>query len=479
MAISSTTQFRRSGQRDDRRRRLLTEETPTLPRARGRARPGHMPGRKSERYGDAEFLDDPLRVIDLVPRGPLGHLGVLVFGLAAIAGLVALHLLLVPESVDVPVWANAFHLAAEGSLATWFTALVWLGAGMVALLVFSVRRYRTDDYHGRYRIWLWAAACWALLATDEAASLHESFQACMTKVSGTALGSGAVWWIGVYGFVLGSLGIRLVLDMRECWLSTAIFVLAGGTLASDVVLRIALDGPQFSAVAVVLVQSAEMLGGLLLLASMLLHARHVLLDAEGLLTRKESSVAASTRASHGRRRSDLDTPAAVTQESAAAEGDRTDRAVHDDSDEQDRTDFDRSEDDGHHDAFEDDVIFEEAEDNDESASKTNPAPVTGAAVGSSGWLRADPPHPSPSPPARKLSGAQRRKAKRAAAKAAKTTAVADDAAGHSRPADARGSATPAAIPATRDKLSKAERKALKQRLIKERLQREQKQRSKW
>ena len=74
----------------------------------------------------------------------------------------------------------AFDLGGKGSLAAWFSSLMLLAASLVAVLVYTVRRHRMDDYRGRYRVWLWAALCWFLMATDAAASLHEGFRDLMT-----------------------------------------------------------------------------------------------------------------------------------------------------------------------------------------------------------------------------------------------------------------------------------------------------------
>ena len=78
----------------------------------------------------------------------------------------------------------AFDLDGEGSLAMWFSSATLALASMVSLIVYYVRRHRLDDYHGRYRIWLWASAVWFLMSIDEGGSLHEGFKEMMTAVTG-------------------------------------------------------------------------------------------------------------------------------------------------------------------------------------------------------------------------------------------------------------------------------------------------------
>ena len=184
----------------------------------------------------------------------------------------------------------ALQIDAKGSLACWFSSLVLLAAAVAAMLVYSVRRHRTDDYRGRYRVWFWAAGCWFLMATDQAASLREGFRDLMTWLTGTPLlGDGALWWIAVYAFLWVAVGSRLVADMRPSRLSMAALLAAataqGLALADRLGWIFVEAGPR----EVMFRAGSEMAGNLLLLAAMLVHARYVLLDAEGLLPRREQA----------------------------------------------------------------------------------------------------------------------------------------------------------------------------------------------
>jgi hypothetical protein len=181
----------------------------------------------------------------------------------------------------------ALDLSAKGSLGCWFSSLLLLAASAAAMLVYSVRRHRTDDYQGRYRIWLPAAAICFLLATDQAASLREAFRDLMVVLTGTPLqGDGALWWAIFYTLVFGAIGSRLLMDMRPSLPSIGLLLTAAiahtlavvgrlsGILAEDSHRMLYLTG-------------AEMLGNLSLLAALTVYARYVILDAEGSLLRPE------------------------------------------------------------------------------------------------------------------------------------------------------------------------------------------------
>ncbi len=283
MALHCSAQFRRSGQRDDRRRLLLCDPA-SGGESRRRARRRRVV-RKSENYGDAEFMDEQARLTDLIPRRLWVYALALLLGLGVIAGLEYLYYWmprLAPATTDGVV--EAFDLDGEGTLCVWFSSTTLTLAAFVALLVFSVRRHRRDDYHGMYRIWLWAAACWLLMSLDETASLHEGFKEMMVLATGRRLGGdGSLWWAVPYFFLLGGVGVRLLIDMRECRLSSAAFLLAGTSFAVAVAAQLGWVLPESGARGIMVEEGAEMLGFWMVLLAMSLHARHVILDAEGLL----------------------------------------------------------------------------------------------------------------------------------------------------------------------------------------------------
>lgn len=298
--MQSSSQFRRSGPRDDRRRRLLTDVLglglwgggrPVARRYVAGWNASAAPLR-SENYGDGQFMDEQARLTDLVPRR-LGMFALLLLlGLGAIAGLEALYAWmpqLAAHTTDGRI--AAFDLDGEGSLAVWFSSTTLSLAGLLAVLVFNVRRWRLDDYQGRYRIWLWAAMCWFMMSLDETASLHEGFKEMMTMLTGTRLmGDGSLWWAIPYFFALTAVGSRLLIDMFECKLSSLAFVVAGACYAAAAAAQLHLVLPDGGAKEVMFEEGAELVGDLFLMLSMGLHARFVILDAEGLIHRRRRKI---------------------------------------------------------------------------------------------------------------------------------------------------------------------------------------------
>ncbi|MGH6743210.1 MAG: hypothetical protein ACREDY_29995, partial [Bradyrhizobium sp.] len=174
------------------------------------------------------MIDHQPRVTDLVPHR-YSVLALLFFaGLTLIVGLEAAYFWL-PELSTMAGDGQlaALDLAGEGALANWFSSTTLALASVVAAIIYSVRRHRQDDYHGRYRVWLWVSALWMLMSVDEAASLHEGLTQVALHASGQrGYGDGSIWWVATYGLIFAAVGTRLFLEMRCCRLSSAALVSA-------------------------------------------------------------------------------------------------------------------------------------------------------------------------------------------------------------------------------------------------------------
>jgi len=249
---------------------------------------------QSENYGDAMLLESQNRLTDLVPMHPMILALVLIAGLGVVGLLVGLYLWMSRSGQPMGRIA-ALDLADRGSLASWFCSLTLVLAAATAVLVYTVRRHRLDDYRGHYRIWLWAATCWLLLSIDATANLHDAFGQLMIWLTGTRLfGGPATWWLVVFGFAIAAISLRLLVDMRQCWPSAAALVATAICFTISLAFhfgRVPVEHlpwptvqPEVKAVAIN--KGAVMSGCFLLLTAMIWHARYVILDAEGLLPRR-------------------------------------------------------------------------------------------------------------------------------------------------------------------------------------------------
>lgn len=276
----------RTGHLEDRRRRVLTEEV--IGTAATEPSDAESPRRRRGEEGarGPRMSVKSRRLVDLVPRSWLALGGWLCLAVLVIAGLEALYFYmprLAPATTDGRV--AAFDLDGEGGLAVWFSSTVLLLTAGMTWIVYGIRRQQPDDYHGHYRVWLWAAVCWLVMSLDESACLHEAFKELMSQQTGQRLyGDGSLWWVICYGVVLGAVGLRLLWDMRLHRLGAGTLVASGGCFAVAVAAQLEWIMPQSGARGVMLEEGMEMAGGVLLLLAMTLHARWLILVADGTIT---------------------------------------------------------------------------------------------------------------------------------------------------------------------------------------------------
>ena len=167
----------------DRRRKLLRDDT---------RKPGSRPvpaasaptRRRGRAYSPEARTDNQPRITDFIPQRAftlwLWFLGGCV-GWALINAL----FLARTEWWESPV-TEPLRLAGTGTLARWLASVTLLLACIAATMIFHLRRYKLDDYQGRYRAWRWTAILMAVASLDAATNLHQ------LVVAGLAMASASI-----------------------------------------------------------------------------------------------------------------------------------------------------------------------------------------------------------------------------------------------------------------------------------------------
>jgi hypothetical protein len=274
----------RSGNSSSRRRRVLRED------AQASDGEAQTPRRKTRvridaaHYPEAALPHRQPRLADLLPTkwwsiGLAASAAVLVAGslLTGFAYRASLAAVLGEEAVQ------PLDLSLRGNLADWFASWTLLTAALVAGIVYSLRRHRTDDYRGRYRAWLWTAAALLLGAMDAACGFHQSLSGAVVALTGIAVcGKGAFWWLLVEGLILIAVSAAMTREYLRCRLSLAalsLTLLAYAGLAAATVYRLDVNG---STIVWLVQEGLRLFGHLLLALSVLLYARHVLREVQGM-----------------------------------------------------------------------------------------------------------------------------------------------------------------------------------------------------
>ena len=215
----NTMQFRRSGQRAERRRRVLMDESlhATTPdsAAGDPSEPSASQG-TCRHYSEAALTAHQPPVTCLVPKSVWQLSGVLLLGLLGIAGVQALYAYVfvrIPPALQTHL--TALDVSARGSIANWYSTLLLALSAIVAVMVFSIRRHRLDDYRGYYRVWLPAALALLVASLDCATGLHNALgELADGRIAGLSAAND-VWGIAGLWLLFGSLGLRMMVEVRS------------------------------------------------------------------------------------------------------------------------------------------------------------------------------------------------------------------------------------------------------------------------
>jgi hypothetical protein len=296
-------EFRRKSQRDERRRRVLLDETDLPSRsnsdavtARDKPLKSGGPG-PAKSYTEAALAPHRPRVVDLIPTRAWTIGVLLLLAVTAVTGLQALYGYVALGYGELGIdHVRAADLASAGSIASWFASCLLLASAMLAGMTYSIRRHRADDYRGRYRIWCWMVPILVVFSLDAVADLQCSLRTALLQLAGIPDYSDAklVWTASVAVLGVG-LGVRLAVEMRACRGAILSLVLAAGSYAVWGVATLEwlwADGGVFRVMAL---SALAMAGNVAVFSALCWYARHVYRDARGLLPVPPRAVRGSCR----------------------------------------------------------------------------------------------------------------------------------------------------------------------------------------
>jgi hypothetical protein len=275
--------------RDGRRRRVLNDEVRSASGASAAA--SGAPGAAAAdapRYGEQASIEHHPQITDFVPRRMRTVATVVVAG----AGVAALSQAAVRFAANiaalVPGAAEpliAGQLAA--GLAAWTSAVALLLTAALARIIYSLRRHRISDVSGRYRVWRWVAVGALLASVNAVVGAHAVFAHVATTLTGWSLTTaGSEWWLSPLAIVGAWIGVRLALEIGESRTALAAMVLAGVCYALAAAGALGWSPAALAGWSTLLTGGLPLLGHALLLAAMMVFARYVVLDVQGLIEHK-------------------------------------------------------------------------------------------------------------------------------------------------------------------------------------------------
>jgi len=303
-------------QRHDRRRRLLTDDSladgeGSSDEAGGSDTTGSRdPQRRT--YANGVRFDRQRRIHDVFPAR-YWTIAATAFGaLALVAGIELAHVWATATSGFLTAEdLSAFDLDAKHNLSQWFSSTLLGLCCLASVFLYSVRRHRVDDYHGRYRVWIWTAIVCMLSSLGETTDVAQFARAICRWLERVSSLTEPVVWPSVVGLVLGILAVRLTIEVRRSRLS-----LTCGTISAICFLLATAVSRQWLVLPPVANELLVLRGSLLVgyvfaLTTLLVYTRYVVLEIEGLLvvrTRKPKRVRAKAPAKASATKLSIDPP---------------------------------------------------------------------------------------------------------------------------------------------------------------------------
>lgn len=282
--------LRRIAAGDQRRRRVLIEESLGVVNSEADAEPLRQPAAKlglvtGHSYSDAASLQRQAPSVVLLAATPFALTVTVLSSLTLLVGLLAAygHWRLWPASL-LPAPLSVLDLERPGNLAAWVCSLVLAATAFQGVQIYRLRRHKTDDYRGRYRVWVWLPLVLFAMAAGQATAVHQDLLDLAAGLipASAGLDHAAIWPLAA-ALAWLVVAVRLAFEMRVSrWATTLLAIATVGYLAGLTTAQLTV--PSIGQLLVVFSSSAlVMVGHLGVFASVLIFGRHVYLDSQGLL----------------------------------------------------------------------------------------------------------------------------------------------------------------------------------------------------
>jgi hypothetical protein len=267
--------------RIDRRRRTLTDDSASEDNSADWASEAREPAAYG--HGVSAFAD--LRLRDLIPRRRRFVAAWLSLAVLVMAAIIGAHL----GRAAIASWLQlgavpGIDLSQPANLAAWFTSVAFGGAGLLATIIYGLRRFRLDDYQGQYRLWLFVVPSLFLGSICSIVPLHETWSLVCARLIGSQINDALTkfWWVAPALLAIVGIGGRVFFEVkrnRTC--------LAAGLVGIASLSACLLAKSGYLAIAEVeesvLIWGTQMLGAGSLALCCMLYARQMLLEIEGVL----------------------------------------------------------------------------------------------------------------------------------------------------------------------------------------------------
>ncbi len=264
------------------RRRNLTEESVNNESIHDSA--SEM--REPVAYGEGVTAFADLRLRDLIPRRRRFVAAWFSAAVLTMAAIIGAHL----GRTSIADWLQlatvpGLDLNQPANLAAWFSSVAFGGAGLLATIVYGLRRFRLDDYAGHYRLWLFVVPALFLASVCAIVPLHEVWGlVCARLIGGNATDATVkLWWAAPAILAIVGIGGRVFFEVKRNRLCLASGVVGIVSLSTCLLTKsgyLTIAGVETC----LLIEGTLMFGAGSIAMCCLLYARQMLLEIEGVLS---------------------------------------------------------------------------------------------------------------------------------------------------------------------------------------------------
>ncbi len=279
--------------RAGRRRRLLHEGTNEVSSA-SKNKDSESSSASGARYAPgANSLSFSL-ARRLFPQSPMSVL-LAVLGTLGVVSLAILGAYLGDRSIENPMgpFTQLFAFSGPGTFGAWVASTLWLAVAFVSYVIYGLRRHQMDDLKSQYRWWILAALSAVIMSFITSVGFHHIVANQLAITTGwTALSDNAVWWLIPSVVLCGGLVIRMAVEQSESKASLALTILAVLVTSAGWTADAGLVPESFQASYpwlgfAWLGTALSTFGTAFLLLSILMFARSIVREADGLVVRSE------------------------------------------------------------------------------------------------------------------------------------------------------------------------------------------------
>lgn len=280
--------------RTGRRRRMLQEGAAASTTPAG----GEPQAATHRRYTPPEGSASFAVAGGVLPRSPLALTGLavlLVVAITMLVGVDGLGIDIAKSGVSAQA-AQLLMIDQPGGLARWYEGSLWLAVAVQSILLFGLRKHRTNDTGGAYRWWLVVAGVAIGMSLGVATQAQGVVATQLAGLTGfSPLASDAFWWFAPGALVLLGVGVRSLLEVRESRLAglsggLSLTLLGLGGLASAGLTPSALAGFSPLLAAPMLGPIASLAGVSLGLICLLGYSRRIVRETLGELAPPRTAV---------------------------------------------------------------------------------------------------------------------------------------------------------------------------------------------